>query len=209
MANVMVTQCPNCGARGAHEVVRTQAEKWYYGRLEELFSDHKDMMFRVRVRRCEDCDKSFETVEMGKRNLDRIVDEAAEGSQRAKKMEQAYSLSCADWGMAGQRAIARGLCLLFGEIWRPSISGEPLDLERVDTLSPEKLSEIVALAATSIGTLNEAEQKFITYRFGLQGMNNLFVAKEPEQQKFDVILRKLKHPTRSRWLVKACLLLEG
>jgi len=84
-------KCPTCGKEAGHHVKVTDPETCHFGSDREAFFKRisgQDISFRIRVRECLECRKSFETFEMWSEFLSQLMAEIIRLESRIETMEQ-------------------------------------------------------------------------------------------------------------------------
>jgi hypothetical protein len=88
--HAMGLQCPHCGASNKHPVIKTDPNNYHWSEEHiELFKKHtgRDICFRIRERKCVNCEKSFETTEFPFTFLGALMKELELRKQKISELE--------------------------------------------------------------------------------------------------------------------------
>lgn len=88
--HAMGLECPHCGASNKHPVIKTDPKSYHWSEKHiELFKKHtgRDICFRIRERKCVNCENVFETTEFPFVFLSALIKELDIRKQKISELE--------------------------------------------------------------------------------------------------------------------------
>lgn len=194
MGNALDFECPNCGATREQKVVRTDPLHWYNGDIEKRFV--RSAKYRLRERRCQECQQSFDTVEIPKDFFDHLIwmferayrarESAAEARSEATQMLQLVDQ-----------------CMPVVSLYE-LVFVDKIDPRLVSRLPPERLQEIVRSGQVAVNALPGPERRVVVEFFGISApRSDQLEDMDAAPGSLPKAIRMLKHPSRSRSMRKA------
>jgi hypothetical protein len=187
MGNTLTLKCPNCGLRTEQRVIKTSPVHWHTPSQKRQSLGFGE--YRERGRQCGSCNHTFTTVEMDSEAFYGTI-QTLDAVQRA--------LAELVTGNEVNALVARctPIAILIGAVF-----GGAVDTARLRQLTVPQLRAMIEGARQALSMLEPDERNCMIDFFGLGSIEGFekdpAVSVNPETR-LVVLLRKMKHPTRSR-----------
>ena len=196
MGAALELRCPSCGRVAQQKVESTTVGHWHDDRLTNASGGRA--LYRRRFRRCSACTHRFATVEILADDFNRTLSAVARRSDLAV-IEQALSDQVGDaFELFQLRRRALGYVRLLLEIFggQESLTGSLMEL------TPQKCISIINAVRSSLASLPANDVRVLVDSFLLSDPESKKIGKVDAEKSHDLdqIIRKLKHPSRSRRL---------
>ena len=91
--------CPKCGIKGPHPIIRTDPKQYHWDQSTvELFERiaGRDLSFRMRTKKCMNCEKQFQSAELGFVFLAGLVKEVKDLERMKSEFQEALNMERKD-----------------------------------------------------------------------------------------------------------------
>lgn len=192
MGNTLTLKCPSCGLRTEQRVTKTSPVHWYTPSQQRQSLGFGE--YRERERQCGHCDHKFSTIETER-------DAFFATLHTLERVQQAYGELVAANEFNTLVARCSPIVILIGAVF-----GGEVDSSRLRQLDVAQLRELAENAKKALSLFEPDERNCMIDFFGLHSIEGFekapSVAVNPDTR-LTVLLRKMKHPSRSRLLRKA------
>jgi hypothetical protein len=198
MGNTLTLQCPSCGLRTEQRVTKTSPTHWHMpSQMRNSFGAGE---YRIRERQCESCQHKFETVEMNGDAFHATI-------RTLNSLQRALGDIVQSNEVNAQLARCVPILIMADEVF-----GAETDPSVLRQLTVKQLREIVEGGQESLAGLNPDERNCLIDFFGLSAIDGFErgeTASPNPDTTLKVLLRKMKHPSRSRPLRKIYSFIEA
>ena len=198
MGNTLTLQCPSCGLRTEQRVIKTSPTHWHTpSQRRQSFGFGE---YRERERQCASCSHKFETIEIESDVFHATIRTLTAMQRALGELVESNEINA---------LVARCVPIL---IMADTVFGDETDASLLRHLSVPQLREIVQGAKEALRQLDPDEKNCMIDFFGLssiEGFEKDATAPASSDTSMEKLLRKMKHPSRSRSLRKVYSFIES